>query len=145
MKTTLTLILVGFVVFCGALVVESGLFETGRQTTKLCTLLQQTTVNKSSDTANEPVLRKEQWEVAAPAGLTAAHAVAKTVILGAADPNTEDPKLGFKLQLQISSWGAAVKKATFSNGNDNGFDDRDYKNPRPLVILSPVDWCFVTG
>jgi len=116
MKTALTLILVGFVVFCGALVVESGLFETGRQTTKSCILLQRTAVNEESGTADAPVLRKEQWEVAAPADLTADHAVAKTVILGAEDPNTEDPKLGFKLQLQLSSWGAAVKKATFSNG-----------------------------
>jgi len=35
--------------------------------------------------------------------------------------------------LELSSKGAAIEKATFSE-----FDDRDYKNPQPLVILSPV-------
>jgi len=143
MKTILTLILVGFVVFCGALVVESGLFETGQQTAKPCILLQQTTVNKSSGTANEPVLRNERLEAAALAGFTADHASAKTVILGAADPKTEDHETGFKFQLELSSKGAAIKKATFSNGLHNvrrsGFDDRDYKDPQPLVILSPVN------
>ncbi len=139
MKTILTLILVGFVVFCGALVVESGLFETGQQTAKPCILLQQTTVNKSSGTANEPVLRNERLEAVALAGFTADDASAKTVILGAKDPNTEDPDFDFKFQLQVIAKGAGIQRATFSNGNNNGFDDRDYKNPKPLVILSPVN------
>jgi YidC/Oxa1 family membrane protein insertase len=35
--------------------------------------------------------------------------------------------------LELSSKGAAIAKATLSE-----FDDRDYKNPQPLVILLPV-------
>ena len=56
------------------------------------------------------------------------NAAAETVTLG-----STDPKSGFMFQLELSSKGAAIKKATFS-----GFDDRNYKDPQPLVILSPV-------
>jgi YidC/Oxa1 family membrane protein insertase len=51
-----------------------------------------------------------------------------TVSLGSTDPRS-----GFKFELELTSKGAAINKATFSE-----FDDRDYKNPKPLVILSPV-------
>ncbi|MHC4575176.1 MAG: hypothetical protein ACYS76_13770, partial [Planctomycetota bacterium] len=63
----------------------------------------------------------------------------ETVVLGAKDPCNEDPEVGFRFQFELSSRGAAIRKATFSNGNDKGFDDRDPKNPQPLVLLSPVD------
>jgi YidC/Oxa1 family membrane protein insertase len=53
---------------------------------------------------------------------------AATVTLG-----STDPKNSFKFQLELTSKGAAISKAVFSE-----FDDRDYKNPQPLVILSPV-------
>jgi YidC/Oxa1 family membrane protein insertase len=53
---------------------------------------------------------------------------AATVTLGSTDPQS-----GFKFELELTGKGAAINKATFSE-----FDDRDYKNPRPLVILSPV-------
>ncbi|MHC4705949.1 MAG: hypothetical protein ACYS8I_02535, partial [Planctomycetota bacterium] len=89
--------------------------------------------------ADAPAPENGRLEAAESLALYAADAGANTVILGASDPNIEDPKIGFKFQLQLSSWGAAIKKATFSDGNDNGFDDRDYKDPKPLAILSPVD------
>jgi YidC/Oxa1 family membrane protein insertase len=60
--------------------------------------------------------------------LGATNAPAKSVSLG-----STDPKSGFKFELELTSKGAAINKAAFSE-----FDDRDYKNPRPLVILSPV-------
>jgi YidC/Oxa1 family membrane protein insertase len=56
------------------------------------------------------------------------NAPAKNVILG-----STDPKSGFKFELELTSKGAAINKAALSE-----FNDRDYKNPRPLVILSPV-------
>jgi YidC/Oxa1 family membrane protein insertase len=40
---------------------------------------------------------------------------------------------GFKFELELTSKGAAINKAALSE-----FNDRDYKNPRPLVILSPA-------
>ena len=44
-----------------------------------------------------------------------------------------DPKSGFKFRLELSSKGAAIRKAALSE-----FNDGDYKNPQPLTILSPV-------
>ncbi|MFA5553836.1 MAG: YidC/Oxa1 family insertase periplasmic-domain containing protein [Phycisphaerae bacterium] len=62
----------------------------------------------------------------------------RTIILGAEDPNTEDPEEGFKLQLVLSTKGASIKQAVFSNGQGKGFDDLDPKDPKPLVLLNPV-------
>jgi len=56
------------------------------------------------------------------------NAAAETVTLG-----STDKKSGFMFQLELSSKGAAIRKATFSR-----FDDRNYKDPKPLEILSPV-------
>ena len=60
--------------------------------------------------------------------LGATNAPAKNVTLG-----STDPKSSFKFELELTSKGAAISKAALSE-----FKDRDYKNPRPLVILSPV-------
>lgn len=60
--------------------------------------------------------------------LGATNAPAKSVSLG-----STDPKSGFKFELELTSKGAAINKAALSK-----FNDRDYKNPRPLAILSPV-------
>jgi len=142
MKTVLTLILVGFVIFCGVLVLESGLFESVPRSGRACILLQRTTGN-NLDATNVPVAENAKLKAGEYPVFGAENAPAKTIILGAVDPNTADYEAGFKFQLELSSKGAAVRKATFSNGLHNGqrsgFDNRDYKNPRPLVILSPVD------
>ena len=141
-RIVLTLVVVGFVVFCGWLVVESGLFEAGRSAGRSCILLQRTTAG-TSDTANAPASKNVQLQAADFAALGADHAPARSVILGASDPRTENADTGFKFQLELSSKGAGLRKATFSNGRDSrgkatGFDDRDYKDPQPLEILSPV-------
>jgi YidC/Oxa1 family membrane protein insertase len=60
--------------------------------------------------------------------LGANNAPAKTITLGSIDPNS-----GFKFQLELVSKGAAINKATFSE-----FSDCNNKNPKPLVILSPL-------
>lgn len=59
---------------------------------------------------------------------TAVGGPAKTVSIGSLDPNT-----GFKFLLELTSKGAAIKRATLSE-----FDDRNPENPQPLVLLSPV-------
>jgi len=144
----LILIVVGFLAVCGWLVADSGLFgDPG----KSCILLQQTTVDKKSEGAGSqplsfaagvptsaPASKNERLESADLPDFSATGGPAETVVLGALDPNTEDPEVGFKFQLKLSSKGAAIEQATFSNGNDNGFDDRDPKNPQPLVVLSPI-------
>ena len=138
-KTILTLFVVGFVIFCGALVIDSGMFENKVKPDQPCILLQQTAdANDITANTNPPVQQDIQLISAQSIRFTADNAPQETIILGAADPNTEDPETGFKFQLQLTTKGAAVSKATFSNGNGNGFDDRDYKDPQPLKILSNV-------
>ena len=139
MRLFLTLVVIGFVALCGVLVVQTGLFETGsggRQAP--CILLQQTTGGENNQVIIQPDSKNTSLQAVEAVILGADNAEAKTVVLGAEDPNTEDPETGFKFQLELSSKGAAIRKATFSNGKGNGFDDRHYKNPQPLVILSPV-------
>ena len=41
---------------------------------------------------------------------------------------------GYKFKLQFTRKGAAIKSATLSE-----YDDRDHKNPQPLVLLSPIE------
>jgi len=132
-RIVLVLVVVGFVVFCGGLVAKSGLDSRLRGNDKgaagqSCILLAQRAVDEKSGTANAPA--REVPQIGADDSVTfgADNAPAKSVTLGSVDP-----KSGFKFQLELSSKGAAIRKATFS-----GFDDRDYKDPQPLVILSPV-------
>jgi len=128
-KSILALILIGFCVFCGWLVVESGLFEGCRAAEKLrCILLQKTTADSTTGAAEAPAEEGAYSEAADFTAFRADNAPAGSVTLGSIDPRS-----GFKFELELSSKGAAISKATFSE-----FDDRDYKNPQPLVILSPV-------
>jgi len=134
----LSLIIICFVVFCGWLVVESGLFECSVPNSGPCILLQSATGNENNSAANVPAEEPPQIGANDSVTFRADNAQAQTVTLGAADPKTEDPDIGFKFQLELSSEGAAIRKATFSNGKNNGFDDRHPKNPQPLVIISPI-------
>jgi len=140
----LILVVAGFCLFCGFLVVESGLFDHSLRTGQDFILLQNVAPNQQAETPNEPESSIPQLTATDSIAFGADNASAKTVILGAADPNTEDADTGFKLQLELSSKGAAIRKAIFSNGPDSkgkatGFDDRDYKNPQPLVLISPIE------
>ena len=128
MKAILALIVVGFCFFCGILVFECGLFDSSYTVGKSCILLQQTTVDEKPAAATASAGERAQLKVADFINFGADNAAARSVTLGSIDPRS-----GFKFQLELSSKGAAIKKATFSE-----FDDRDYKDPQPLVILSAV-------
>jgi len=134
-------IVIGFVVFCGVLVFESGLLTNTPQENKYPILL---TADNSSDTqdAQTPESRTDandtQLKAVEVIEFDAKHAPAEIITLGAKDPNTEDPDTGFKFQLLFDTKGAAIRNATFSIGNDKGFDDRNHDNPQPLVIVSPA-------
>jgi len=127
-KAILALIVVGFCFFCGILVFECGLFDSSHTVGKSCILLQQTTVDERAAAATASAEERAQLKVADFTSFGADSAAARSVTLGSIDPRS-----GFKFQLELSSKGAAVSKATFSE-----FDDRDYKDPQPLVILSAV-------
>jgi YidC/Oxa1 family membrane protein insertase len=124
--------LICFFVLCGWLVAESGLFEAGYPGGRPCILLQQTAVNENSQAGEAPAglqrTGEDYQQMSAVATFDAYGGPAETVGLGSIDPVS-----GFKYRLELDSKGAAIRRATFSE-----FDDRDYKNPQPLVILSPV-------
>jgi len=122
------LVVAGFSLFCGWLVVESGFFDDSSQTGRNIILLQNVTANEEVETPNVTISNSEQLEVVDSIPLGADNASARTITLGSVDP-----KSGYKYQLELSSKGAAIRKAAFSE-----FDDRDYKNPQPLVIISPI-------
>ena len=124
----LALVVTVFVILCGWLVVESGVVDCLGPNSGTCILLQSTTGNENVGAAN--ALSEEAPRIGVDYSVTfgADSAVAKSVMLGSVDPNS-----GYNFQLELSSLGAAIRRATFS-----GFDDRDYKNPQPLEILSPI-------
>ncbi|MHC4534478.1 MAG: membrane protein insertase YidC [Planctomycetota bacterium] len=139
----LTLVVIGFVVLCGWMVVESGIFDYRGPNSGACILLQSTTGNENGGAENAPSEEPPRIGVDDSVTFGADSAPASTVILGATDPNTENANTGFKYQLELSSKGAAIRKVTFSNGPDmqgkaTGFDDRDHKDPQPLEVLSPI-------
>ncbi len=139
MRTFLVLMVAGFCLFCGWLVVESGLFECSASDGKPCILLQKATADGTTGPADSNQAgAKEPAEPAAGLGFRADNARPATVLLGADDPYLEDPETGFKFQLELSSRGAAIRRAIFSNGKGKGFDNRDPKNPQPLVLISPL-------
>ncbi len=132
-RIVLVLIVVGFVVFCGWLVAESGLDTRMRGNDKRtvrerCILLQQTVVDEKSGIAKAATASKETLEAADSVGFGADHAPARSVTLGSTDPKSD-----YMFELELSSQGAAIRKAVFSR-----FKDRDPKEPMPLEILTPV-------
>ena len=128
-RIVLTLIVVGFVAFCGWLVLESGVCESCGSERGPCILLQQTTANEGGEGAKAAPAKKETLEEADFVRLWASDANdANSVSLG-----STDPKSNYMFEVELSSLGAAIRKAVFSR-----FDDRDPKEPKPLEILSPV-------
>jgi YidC/Oxa1 family membrane protein insertase len=124
----LILVVAGFCLLCGWLVVESGLFDDSPQTGSGIILLQNVAGNQKSEIPNTPDSDIQQLEAVDLITVGTDNAPAKAITLGSVDP-----KSGYKFQLELSSKGAAIRKATFSE-----FNDRDYKNPQPLVIISPI-------
>ncbi len=98
MSVILSLIVAGFVVFCGWLVVESGFFECSALNSETCILLQRTTGNEKSGSANAPAEENARLEVADFAIFCATGGIVNSVTLGSGVPIR-----GFKFQLELSS------------------------------------------
>jgi YidC/Oxa1 family membrane protein insertase len=128
MKATLALIVVGFVAFCGWLVVESGFFEQSSQVQPGCILLQNVENDTAPATQSAPAADAQQVTAAKTASFGAEHAPAKTMTLGSVDPNS-----GYKFRVELTSKGAAIRTVTFSK-----WDNRNPKNPQPLEFISPM-------
>jgi YidC/Oxa1 family membrane protein insertase len=124
----LILIVAGFCILCGWLIIESGLLNNASQSGHDIILLQNVASNQETETPKEPEPNIQKLEAADSITFGADNSPAKTITLGSVDP-----KSGYKFQLELSTKGAAIRKAAFSE-----FDDRDYKDPQPLVIISPI-------
>ncbi len=129
MRIFLTLVLVVYVLFCGWLVIETGLFDRSLQNEGAFIPLQQTTTTDSPEAEKEPPPQIRRAPTSETVRLGAEDAEPASVALGSVDP-----KSGYKFLLELSSKGAAVERAIFSE-----FDDRDPEEPQPLTILSPVN------
>ncbi len=122
-----------FVIFCGFLVAKSGFFTVSPETVKYPILLQQTISgisgnNETPETsdANAPVNTITQ--PTKEGTFTVEHSELKKRTIGSTDKND-----GYKFQIELTSKGAAIETATFSE-----FNNRDRKNPQPLDIISPA-------
>lgn len=118
-----------FLALCGWLVVESGAFQSRCAAKSPCILLQRTTAADETPTPNTTPPANARMKAVQAVRFAVEQAAERTVTLGSTDPNS-----GFEFQLELSSRGAAVSRAIFSR-----FDDRDYKDPQPLVVLAPVE------
>ena len=129
MKTVLTVVVACFCVFCGWLVLESGVFEAPQTGARPCILLQQTAPPEGSGPSNEAAVEQPVLEAAEDTvAFVAEGGAERSPILGSVDPQS-----GYKYKLELSSKAAAIRSATFS-----GFKDRDFKDPKPLVVISPT-------
>jgi len=141
-RTIFIPILAGYCLLCGWLIVDSGLLRASasvavadaalaesRSGTRGCILLQQTAeVQNPPDVNSTPEPPKPQLQSAGGENYGAVGGPDVNVPIGSVAPAS-----GFKYQLVLDSQGAAIRTATFSE-----FDDRDPKDPQPLVFLSPV-------
>ena len=148
-RTIYIAVLIGFCVFCGGLVVESGFFR-GQQSPPGAAdgarsqadrqgviLLRQTT---EAEPPSQPVEPNRPAGDDAPAPqlvpvvgqdyiAVGGTAVDVHIPIGSADPAS-----GFKYRLMLTSKGAAIRAATLSQ-----YYERESKPPEPLTFLSPVE------
>jgi len=127
-RIVLALVVVGFVAFCGWLVIESGLFERSSQSWQRCILLQKTSENEKVADVNITAEEAPKIQAVDLPEFGADGGPEESFSLG-----STDPKSGYKFQLELTSKGAAIRKAVFSE-----FNDRDPENPRPLEVFSPI-------
>lgn len=142
-RTVFILVLIGFCLLCGGLIIESGFLRTLQSMPRTdaavseppsggrgCLLLQQTTDVPSQPAAEDP---PEQ-----PAPELQAAVGEYYGAIGGSDANVAvgsvNPGSRFKYRLVLDSQGAAIRTATFSE-----YDDRERKDPQPLTFLSPAN------
>ena len=110
-----------FVLFCGLLVAFSGLFRPAHRGDGPCILLQQTGPAVAPAAAEQSSIQEQSSP-----GLSAAGGRRPAAVtLGSTDPNN-----GYKLAIMLSSKGAGIAAATFSE-----YKDRSRTDPKPLVLL----------
>ena len=128
MNSRIILVVVSFIVLCGRGISGAGQFSNRYAARDGGIMLQQTAVVEKSGDVRVPTEEKAGLEAVTAFRAYGAPGESKSIMLG-----STDPKSGFKFQLELTSKGAAIAKATFSE-----FNDRDYRKHQPLTILSPA-------
>ncbi|MHC4741834.1 MAG: YidC/Oxa1 family insertase periplasmic-domain containing protein [Planctomycetota bacterium] len=132
MKKVLTLTIIGFCIFCGILIAESGFFGAPLRQCGPCILLESTAEKDAAEPTepNDVGEEKQTPKITADEKrrFGAAGGPQLEVVLGSAETGSE-----YKYELELTSRGAAIRSATFS-----GFNDRDPDDPQQLRILSPM-------
>jgi YidC/Oxa1 family membrane protein insertase len=139
--TGLTVFVAGFVLFCGVLVFRppsGGPKADSPDNFILLANVETNEPNADGPSLNSIEKKTDQPEVDSQNQYWAIGGNPEKVFIGAKDPNTEDPQIGFPLQLELDSAGASIRKATLSCGAGKGFNDRNPKGPKPLILLSPT-------
>ena len=126
---------IAFVIFCGILVAKSGFFTVSPDSLKYPILLQQTNESEISEANQAPEMgitnapeNAIPQQPAKEGTFSVEHSELKNILLGSTEKNS-----GYKFQIELTSKGAAIKNATFSE-----FKNRDRKNPQPLDFISPA-------
>jgi len=124
-KKILIVVLAGFCLLCGGLIVQSGFpgLILLQQTTEVQTPPADANAPAVAPAPAQPLLQADTGESFSAVGGDKAD-----VTIGSTDKAS-----AFKYQLVLDSVGAAIRTATFSE-----FDDRDRKNPQPLTFLAPI-------
>ncbi|MCK5000088.1 MAG: YidC/Oxa1 family insertase periplasmic-domain containing protein, partial [Anaerohalosphaera sp.] len=130
-KTTIIVSLSSFLLLCAFLVMQSGLFDCSEVCPK--GLLTSLTAETETDAPQpqpeakpEPVIIRSA-PILPP--LTAIDSPSETVTLGSSEPESE-----YKFAIELTTKGAAIKKAIFSE-----YDNRNHKDPQQLQVLSPIE------
>ena len=124
-----------FVILCGVLVVESGFFAHSPDNIRYPILLQETTGEPAAETPNAPALQVlsagSESNVPQPeesVSFAAQGGEANNITVGSTDKES-----GYKYEIEFTSKGAAIQRATFSGFNDN----RSREKTEKLNIIMP--------
>ncbi len=129
-------IIVSFVVACGVLIWDSGLFDANNSKAPLIPLAASAQqAEPTENSAAQPAAESEMQAAAEPLMVAAVSASSQTVVLGEVYPdiNRTDDITKFKFKVELTTQGAAISSAQLSE-----FSDRDPKSPKPLRIINPV-------
>ncbi len=145
-KAVLISLVVAFVGLCGFLVVDSGLFkhDCARHTGGVIPLAGLTTPSADSTgektdadevEANPTDKSKKNNSDFDFSRLRASQAAHKEIVMGSLYPEVKrtDDESKYKLMVELTSKGAAIKTVTLSE-----FDDRDPDDPQPLELIAPI-------
>ena len=122
-------IVIIFVIFCMVLALESGVLKHSQSDIRYPILLQETAGSIAApQTGLSAAPENAQPQVNESISFTAEPGEVNNITIGSTEKSS-----GYKFQIEFTSRGAAIRRATFSE-----FDNRSRENPEPLNIIMPA-------